>query len=100
MASPPRSARAFERLKCMVAQRARVVTKDVRLQVVWPGRLVEESYLRKLLQAQTIATARGRGCRFMAPASGTPPPAKPLSDAGAPVMPSLAVLPFAKLSED
>ena len=64
-------ARAFDVLLALVERRDRVVTKDELLELVWPGRVVEEnnlqvhvSTLRKLLGRDSVATIPGRGYRF------------------------------------
>jgi predicted ATPase/DNA-binding winged helix-turn-helix (wHTH) protein len=63
--------RAFDLLLTLVEQRDRVVGKNELLDLVWPGRVVEEnnlqvqiSALRRILGAQAIATIPGRGYRF------------------------------------
>src|SRR5688572_22103868 len=64
-------ARAFDLLLALIENRARVVSKDELLALVWPGLVVEEnnlqvqvSTLRKLLGNQSIATLPGTGYRF------------------------------------
>ncbi len=79
--------RAFDLLLTLVERRDRVVSKDELLQLVWPGRVVEEGNLsvhiaglRKLLGGGMIATLPGRGYRFVAPVeegAAVPMPAAP-----------------------
>lgn len=71
--------RALDLLLAMIERRDRVVTKEELLELVWPGRVVEEGNLtvhvaglRKLLGQGVIATLSGRGYRFVAPVSETP----------------------------
>jgi predicted ATPase/DNA-binding winged helix-turn-helix (wHTH) protein len=70
----PIRGRAFDLLLALVERRDRVVPKDEILELVWPGRIVEEGNLtvhvaglRKLLGSGIIATLSGRGYRFVAP---------------------------------
>lgn len=70
----PIRGRAFDLLLALVERRDRVVSKDEILELVWPGRVVEEGNLtvhvaglRKLLGSGIIATLSGRGYRFVAP---------------------------------
>ncbi|WP_165694299.1 winged helix-turn-helix domain-containing protein, partial [Teichococcus deserti] len=81
--------RAFDLLLALVEHRDRIVTKDELLQRVWPGRVVEEgnltvhvAALRKLLGGGVIATASGRGYRFVAPLvdAGAAPSPAPAAD--------------------
>ncbi len=111
-------ARAFDVLVALVEHRDRLVTKDELLEIAWPGLVVEEnnlqvqvSALRKILGQQAIATVPGRGYRF-APAleSDAPTAAARAADAperksdsrqsAQPDSKSVAVLPFANLSDD
>ena len=83
----PIRSRAFDLLLALVERRDRVVSKDELLQLVWPGRVVEEGNLsvhiaglRKLLGGSVIATLPGRGYRFVAPVeevAAVPMPAAP-----------------------
>ena len=64
-------ARAFDLLRVLVERHDRLVSKVELLDLVWPGRVVEEanvpvqvSGLRKLLGARAIATIPGLGYRF------------------------------------
>jgi len=110
-------ARALDLLFCLVERRDRVVTKEELLQLVWPGMVVEEnnltvqiSALRKLLGPQALATVSGRGYRFtLSPSEpgAAPLPAELPADVSSsaaepqlplPEKPSIAVLPFANLS--
>jgi len=105
----PLGARAFDLLLCLIEHRGRMVSKDELMQSVWPDLVVEEnnlsvqiSALRKLLGAQALVTVPGRGYRFALDASEVTRPA-PLSadlDLLLPDKPSIAVLPFANLSDD
>ena len=70
----PIRGRAFDLLLALVERRDRVVPKHELLELVWPGRVVEEGNLtvhvaglRKLLGSGIIATLSGRGYRFVAP---------------------------------
>lgn len=84
--------RAFDLLLALIERRDRVVTKEELLELVWPGRVVEEGNLtvhvaglRKLLGQGVIATLSGRGYRFVAPVSETPgAPQAPLPAAASP----------------
>ena len=74
------SPKAFDILEILVARRPNVVTKDVLLDEVWPGRVVEEANLaivvgeiRKALgddprSPSTVVTVARRGYRFAAQA--------------------------------
>ncbi len=84
----PLGARAFDILAVLVEHRARVVSKNELLDLVWPGVIVEEnnlaaqvSALRKVLGPQVIATVPGRGYRFTAaveaPAAAMPAEERP-----------------------
>jgi predicted ATPase/DNA-binding winged helix-turn-helix (wHTH) protein len=66
--------RAFDLLLALVERRERTVLKNELIELVWPGRVVEEGNLtvhiadlRKLLGKGIIATLPGRGYRFVAP---------------------------------
>ncbi|MBL6076861.1 helix-turn-helix transcriptional regulator [Belnapia sp. T18] len=88
----PIRGRAFDLLLALVERRDRVVSKGDLMELVWPGRVVEEGNLtvhiaglRKLLGSGIIATLSGRGYRFVAatteiPAEdeSQPPPASAL----------------------
>lgn len=84
--------RAFDLLLALIERRDRVVAKEELLDLVWPGRVVEEgnltvhvASLRKLLGQGVIATLSGRGYRFVAPVSETPgAPQAPLPAAASP----------------
>jgi DNA-binding winged helix-turn-helix (wHTH) protein len=65
--------RPFDLLLALIERRDRVVSKDELLELVWPGRIVEEgnlsvhiTSLRKRLGDGVIATVPGRGYRFVA----------------------------------
>ncbi|WP_052388947.1 ATP-binding protein [Belnapia moabensis] len=75
----PVRGRAFDLLLALVERRDRVVPKDELMELVWPGRVVEEGNLtvhvaglRKLLGSGIIATLSGRGYRFVAPVTESP----------------------------
>ncbi|MBI0538416.1 hypothetical protein D9599_22895 [Roseomonas sp. KE2513] len=75
----PVRGRAFDLLLALVEHRHRVVSKDELMELVWPGRVVEEGNLtvhvaglRKLLGSGIIATLSGRGYRFVAPITEVP----------------------------
>ena len=64
-------ARAFDVLRVLVERHDRMVSKAELMDLVWPGRVVEEanlpvqvSGLRKLLGARAVATIPGQGYRF------------------------------------
>ncbi len=67
----PLGGRAFDLLVALWERRDRVVDKGELIDLVWPGRVVEENNLqvqigtlRKFLGAEAIATVQGRGYRF------------------------------------
>ena len=72
------TAKAFDTLCYLIAQRDRVVGKDELLAAVWPGRVVEENNLTQAIAAlrralgtnagehRYIVTVPGRGYRFIA----------------------------------
>jgi predicted ATPase/DNA-binding winged helix-turn-helix (wHTH) protein len=69
----PLGGRAFDLLLALVERRTRVVLKNELIELVWPGRVVDEGNLtvhiaglRKLLGKGIIATLPGRGYRFVA----------------------------------
>ena len=78
--------RAFDLLLALIELQGRVVGKTELLDRVWPGLVVEENNLsvqiatlRKLLGAQAIVTAPGRGYRLAAVAADTSTPVLPAS---------------------
>lgn len=99
----PLGNRALDTLAALLDGQGETVSKEALLAAVWPGLVVEEnnlqvqiSALRKALGDAWIITVPGRGYRLTVPATVTaedapPPPAH---------LPSLAVLPFANLSDD
>ena len=103
--------RAFDLLVALIDRAGHLVTKEDLIERVWPNLVIEEnnlqvqvSGLRKILGPQTIATVPGRGYRFTAALKPTEaqtfaPPSQVLAtiDEGTP---SIAVLPFANLSDD
>jgi len=106
-------ARAFDVLTLLIAHRDRVVGKNELLEAVWPGLVVEEnnlqvqiSTLRKFLGASAITTIPGLGYRFtmaldderISQVMG----ARAMTcsaEVEAPAYTSIAVLPFADISE-
>lgn len=120
----PTGPQIFDTLVYLIENRGRVVSKDDLLAAVWHGRIVSESTLtshmnavRKTIgdsgeQQQYIRTVARRGTMFVGEVqeeSGAPTSdsgrkdAPPLNDAITfvlPDKPSIAVLPFANMSED
>ncbi|HET6160163.1 MAG TPA: winged helix-turn-helix domain-containing protein [Dongiaceae bacterium] len=85
--------RPFDLLLALIERRDRVVSKDELLELVWPGRIVEEgnlsvhiTSLRKRLGDGVIATVPGRGYRFVAAVEETSetqaPSARPSAPSG------------------
>jgi TolB-like protein/tetratricopeptide (TPR) repeat protein len=109
------SVRALDILCELVAAKGGVVTKDELMAGVWHGLVVEESNihvhvsgLRKALDEGAgghsyVVTVPGRGYRFIG-LQPPPPAAKDEADSpqslSLPDRPSIAVLPFANLSDD
>jgi len=104
--------RAFNVLLLLVERHGELISKDVIMQTVWPGRVVEEanlnvqiSRLRDILGHGSIQTVPGHGYRFVAPvrqpesAADTPVPSIPQDGRPRPHL-SIVVLPFANLSDD
>ena len=98
----PLGARAFDVLLALIKRRDRVVTKNEMLDVVWSGVVVEEnnlqvqvSALQKVLGPDAVATVPGRGYRFTLQVETVPS-----SESHAASIPSIAVLPFANVSDD
>ena len=95
--------RALDVLVVLATAAGETVGKDMLLDRVWPGRIVEEnnlqvqiSALRKALGNGWIVTVPGRGYRLVVPSGAIDPP--PLD--GFAGKPSIAVLAFANLSGD
>src|SRR5512133_427536 len=70
--------RAFDLLHALAERPGQLVGKHALMDLVWPGRVVEEnnlaaqvSALRKVLGDEVIATIPGRGYRFVAPLAAT-----------------------------
>ena len=112
-------ARSFDLLLCLIEHRERVVGKDELLALVWPDLVVEEnnltvqiSALRKLFGANAITAVAGRGYRFIQPGLeiqelGVPTAPErrkavtlPDDNLALPDKPSIAVLPFANVSDE
>jgi adenylate cyclase len=104
--------RAFDVLVALVERAGQLVDKNVLLDRVWPGLVVEEnnlqvqvSALRKILGPDAIATVAGRGYRFALPIetgvvlhAEQPVEKRPVADIAD--KPSIAVLPFVNTSDD
>jgi TolB-like protein/Flp pilus assembly protein TadD len=98
--------RALDLLGLLVDRQGELVSKDVIMEAVWPGMVVEEgnltvqiSTLRRILDqnredGSCIQTVPGRGYRFIAPVRRVEPDARP-----APRL-SIVVLPFTNLNDD
>ncbi len=100
----PVGGRALEVLAALVAARGDIISKDALLAQVWPGLTVEEnnlqvqiSALRKVLGDGWIVTVSGRGYRLTVPSGDEE---ATLADAHTRDKPSIAVLPFANMSDD
>ena len=112
----PIGARAFDLLLALIQRSDRTVGSNELFDLVWPGLIVEESNLRqqiaalrKVVGASALMNVPGRGYRFTEPCTVVFPTAAVGSvelhgSAGVSeqpaVKPSIAVLPFAALSED
>ncbi|WP_395646376.1 winged helix-turn-helix domain-containing tetratricopeptide repeat protein [Terricaulis sp.] len=107
----------FDLLLFLVQNRARVVSKDDLLEVVWGGRIVSESTITSHINAartaigdtgneqKFIRTVARKGFRFVGDVTETPTRARGVSSAVSapltlPEKPSIAVLPFVNLSGD
>lgn len=112
----PIGARAFDLLLALIQRSDRTVSSNELFDLVWPGLVIEESNLRqqiaalrKVVGAGALLNVPGRGYRFTAPCTVVFPSAEVggtglqrsagLAEQLA-VKPSIAVLPFAALSED
>ena len=109
--SIPVGTRAFDVLVALIDRAGHLVTKEQLIERVWPNLVIEEnnlqvqvSALRKILGPEIIATIPGRGYRFTAALklaeSQTVPPPSQVFPAIDDCTPSIAVLPFANLSDD
>lgn len=112
----PIGARAFDLLLALIQRSDRTVGSNELFDLVWPGLIVEESNLRqqiaalrKVVGAGALLNVPGRGYRFALPCTpvfpsaegGSSGPQRNASFAEQPAAkPSIAVLPFAALSED
>ncbi|MCY1127013.1 winged helix-turn-helix domain-containing protein [Frigidibacter sp. RF13] len=109
------SARSFDILSMLLGKPDDVIGKSELLETVWPGLIVEDntlqvhvSALRKALDPGMIKTVHGRGYKYVGP----PPTAVagtssqngieslPQEDEKPSHKPSIAVLPFANMSDD
>jgi TolB-like protein len=111
-------ARALGLLRLLVERQGELPSKDAIMQVIWPGRVVEEANLnvqianlRHILdqgreQGSCIQTIPGHGYRFAGPVTRRNVVERtavtPISEGGAFPRPrlSIVVLPFANLSDD
>jgi adenylate cyclase len=100
----PLGGRALDLLDVLAAAAGETVAKDTLLDQVWPGLKVEENNLqvqisavRKALGKGWIVTVPGRGYRLV---TARPGEALIFPPQPAPSRPSIAVLPFANLSDD
>lgn len=101
-------ARAFDLLLALVEHRDRVLSHDELLALCWPGLVVEENNLRQQVAAlrralgpEVVVTVPGRGYRFgraVEVSTDSVKPAASIPDIAA--WPTVAVLPFAALSDD
>jgi TolB-like protein/Flp pilus assembly protein TadD len=128
--SVPVEPQVFDLLLNLIEHRDRVVTKDDLLAAVWGGRIVSESTLNNRVNAarqaigdngeqqKLIRTFARRGFRFVGEVRESPPGAAGAADASSPSAsdvrriggaapaltlpekPSIAVLPFANMSDD
>lgn len=106
----PVGARAFDLLVALIERSDRIVGTTELLEVVWPGLVVEENNLRqqiaalrKVMGAGALVTVPGRGYRFASSVATLLPLAQPEREpvpARSDGKPSIAVLPFAALSDD
>ena len=107
----PVGTRAFDVLVALIDRAGHLVTKEQLIERVWPNLVIEEnnlqvqvSALRKILGPEIIATIPGRGYRFIGALklaeSETVPPPSQVFPAIDDCTPSIAVLPFANLSDD
>lgn len=112
----PIGARAFDLLVALIQRSDRTVGSQELFDLVWPGLVVEDSNLRQQIAAlrkvvgpDVLLNVPGRGYRFAAPCT----PVFPSDNGGSAAdqrsegfgerfagKPSIAVLPFAALSED
>lgn len=92
--------RALDLLLLLAHADGALVSKQVILDSVWPGLVVEEnniqvqvSALRRILGEQSIVTVPGRGYRLARPQAASLPPPEPSR-------PVLAVMPFSNIGSD
>ncbi len=111
----PIRARAFDLLVALIERSDRIVGSGELSELVWPGLVVEESNLRqqiaalrKVVGAKALMNIPGRGYRFVSPLAavsasteiGSATAERGERTAGSAGKASIAVLPFAALSED
>lgn len=103
------SARSFDILATLLAKPDTVVGKAELFDAVWPGLVVEEntlqvhiSALRKALDDGMIMTVHGRGYKYAGPmpVAALPGPSPAAGGTPTAARPSIAVLPFANMSDD
>jgi TolB-like protein len=106
--------KSFEVLRYLVGNAGRLVAKEELLQAVWPNVTASEESLTRCIsdvrlalqdgESRIIKTVPRRGYRFTAPVTVSDTPAARVANAAAflsnPKGPSIAVLPFANMSDD
>jgi len=111
----PVEPKAFDLLVYLIGNRERVISKDDLIAGVWMGRMVSDSALTSAINAarsavgdsgeaqRLIKTLPRKGVRFVGAVREEDSGAGPASSSAAPALrerPSVAVLPFANLSDD
>lgn len=98
--------RAFDLLCALIATRERVASKDELLQMVWPGRIVEENnlsvqvaHLRRVLGREALVTVAGRGYQLAWPVEDLAPAPRPGATLPATAWPFAAPAPAARLPD-
>lgn len=106
--------KSFEVLRYLVGNAGRLVAKEELLRAVWPNVTASEESLTRCIsdvrlalqdgESRIIKTVPRRGYRFTAPVTVSDTPAARVANAAAflsnPKGPSIAVLPFANMSDD
>ena len=107
--------KALDALHVLLQHRGELLDKSTLIAAVWPNVVVEENNLNQVISAlrralgdgsggrRFIVTVPGRGYQFVAPvreARGEAPSASPTMRGHVGDQPSIAVLPFASLSND